>query len=86
MNPATSHSPLSGVIVTGGASGIGLASAEALAAAGRPVAIWDLRAADAARVAHDMTDVNPFEEKEKETTALEQQALAVGLSAQGVQA
>ena len=54
MNPATSHSPLSGVIVTGGASGIGLASAEALAAAGRPVAIWDLRAADAERVAHDI--------------------------------
>lgn len=32
----------SGVIVTGGASGIGLACAEALAAVGRPVALWDL--------------------------------------------
>ena len=30
------------VIVTGGASGIGLASAQALAAVGRPVALWDL--------------------------------------------
>ena len=48
------HSPLSGVIVSGGASGIGLASAEALAAAGRPVAIWDLRAADAERAAGDI--------------------------------
>jgi NAD(P)-dependent dehydrogenase (short-subunit alcohol dehydrogenase family) len=39
------------VIITGGASGIGLASAEALAAAGRAVAIWDLRRADAERAA-----------------------------------
>ena len=43
--------PRTPVIVTGGASGIGLASAEALAAVGRPVAIWDIdkeRAAAAA--------------------------------------
>ncbi|QYU69847.1 SDR family oxidoreductase [Leptolyngbya sp. 15MV] len=31
-----------GVIVTGGASGIGLASARALTEAGRPVALWDI--------------------------------------------
>ncbi len=45
----------SGVIVTGGASGIGLASARALAAVGRPVALWDLQAhkaeAEAAAIA-----------------------------------
>lgn len=44
--------PGTGVVITGGASGIGLASARALAMVGRPVAIWDLhedRAADAAR-------------------------------------
>lgn len=35
-------SPASGVVITGGASGIGLASARALAAVGRPVAIWDI--------------------------------------------
>lgn len=35
-------SPGTGVVVTGGASGIGLASARALAAVGRPVALWDL--------------------------------------------
>ena len=34
--------PSTGVIITGGASGIGLASARALAAVGRPVAIWDI--------------------------------------------
>ncbi len=39
--------PETPVIVTGGASGIGRACAEALADAGRPVAIWDLDAAKA---------------------------------------
>jgi NAD(P)-dependent dehydrogenase (short-subunit alcohol dehydrogenase family) len=34
-------SPASGVVVTGGASGIGRACAAALAEVGRPVAIWD---------------------------------------------
>lgn len=42
--------PNSGVAVTGGASGIGLASARALAAAGRPVALWDINA-EGARIA-----------------------------------
>ena len=37
-----SSSPTTGVIITGGASGIGLASARALAEVGRPVALWDL--------------------------------------------
>ncbi|MXO75121.1 SDR family oxidoreductase [Altererythrobacter aerius] len=39
----TSTGPATGVIVTGGASGIGLASARALAEDGRPVALWDLQ-------------------------------------------
>lgn len=34
--------PNTGVIITGGASGIGFATAQALVAEGRPVAIWDL--------------------------------------------
>ena len=42
------NSPSTGVIITGGASGIGLASARALAAVGRPVALWDI-AGDKAR-------------------------------------
>ena len=36
--------PASGVVVTGAASGIGLATAHALAAVGRPVALWDINA------------------------------------------
>jgi NAD(P)-dependent dehydrogenase (short-subunit alcohol dehydrogenase family) len=36
--------PTSGVVITGGASGIGLATAHAVAQVGRPVAIWDLHA------------------------------------------
>lgn len=35
-------SPATGVVITGGASGLGFASARALAAVGRPVAIWDI--------------------------------------------
>ena len=34
--------PSSGVVISGGASGLGFASARALAAVGRPVALWDL--------------------------------------------
>ena len=41
------NSPSTAVIVTGGASGIGLASAKALAAVGRPVALWDIDGARA---------------------------------------
>lgn len=48
-------SPASGVIITGGASGIGLASAQALAAVGRSVALWDLKAAEAKRRAQEIT-------------------------------
>ena len=42
------------VIVTGGASGIGLASATALAEQGRAVALWDLDADRAAAAAADL--------------------------------
>lgn len=50
-------SPPTAVVITGGASGIGLATAEALAAVGRPVALWDIDGdaaqAAAARIAAD---------------------------------
>jgi len=46
--------PATGIIVTGGASGLGKASAEALAAVGRPVAIWDLDADRSRKVAEEI--------------------------------
>jgi NAD(P)-dependent dehydrogenase (short-subunit alcohol dehydrogenase family) len=55
--------PTTAVVVTGGASGIGRACAEALAEIGRPVAIWDLQAdaaaaaAEAVGLAHDVATV-----------------------------
>src|SRR4249920_2225940 len=55
--------PTSGVVITGGASGIGLATAHAVAAAGRPVALWDLHperateAADAVAAEHGVATV-----------------------------
>jgi len=47
-------SPATGVVLTGGASGLGLASARALAAVGRPVAIWDLYADRARQAAKEI--------------------------------
>lgn len=47
--------PNTPALITGGASGIGYACAQALAAVGRPVAIWDIngdRAAEAAKNIH----------------------------------
>ncbi len=52
-------SPNSAVIVTGGASGLGLASARALAAVGRAVALWDINAAKAAE--HAATIAQQFQ-------------------------
>ncbi|MBU6393017.1 MAG: SDR family oxidoreductase [Sphingomonadales bacterium] len=44
-------SPQTAVVITGGASGIGLATAHALAAVGRAVAIWDINGDDAQEAA-----------------------------------
>jgi NAD(P)-dependent dehydrogenase (short-subunit alcohol dehydrogenase family) len=49
------YGPATGVIVTGGASGIGKATILSLAEAGRPVAAWDLNAEGAAEVAAEAT-------------------------------
>lgn len=43
--------PATPVVITGGASGIGLSSAHALAAVGRPVALWDINASRAEAMA-----------------------------------
>jgi NAD(P)-dependent dehydrogenase (short-subunit alcohol dehydrogenase family) len=48
--------PDTGVIITGGASGLGRATAEALAQAGRPVALWDLDGDAAAAAAAAIGD------------------------------
>jgi NAD(P)-dependent dehydrogenase (short-subunit alcohol dehydrogenase family) len=47
----TANTITTGVVVTGGASGIGKACAEALAAVGRPVAVWDKNGQGAKEVA-----------------------------------
>lgn len=47
MSVSSPAGPLTGVVITGGASGIGLATATALAEAGRPVALWDINEAGA---------------------------------------
>jgi NAD(P)-dependent dehydrogenase (short-subunit alcohol dehydrogenase family) len=52
----TAASPGSAVVVTGGGSGIGQATALALAEAGRAVAIWDRDGASARRVAKACAD------------------------------
>jgi NAD(P)-dependent dehydrogenase (short-subunit alcohol dehydrogenase family) len=48
--------PSTAVVVTGGASGIGAASAAALAAVGRPVAIWDIQDDKAQAVASQLAE------------------------------
>jgi len=48
------NSPPTAVVITGGASGIGRASAQALAAVGRPVAVWDINETAAHRAAAEM--------------------------------
>lgn len=48
--------PATAVVITGGASGIGYACAEALAAIGRPVALWDLDALKSQAMAAALTD------------------------------
>ena len=53
---AINYSPTTGVIITGGGSGIGKATAFALAEAGRPVAVWDVNAEAATSVASDVRE------------------------------
>ncbi|MFN3424117.1 MAG: SDR family NAD(P)-dependent oxidoreductase [Novosphingobium meiothermophilum] len=46
--------PGTGVVITGGASGIGLAAAHALAEVARPVALWDINAEGAVSAAQEI--------------------------------
>ena len=79
--------PESGVVITGGASGIGLATAHAVAEVGRPVAVWDLHqdrasaAADAVAAAHGVKTVGmAVDVRETDTLqdAAEETASSVG--------
>ena len=56
--PSLQLTPATGVVVTGGASGIGRASAAALAEVGRPVALWDLQADAAADAAAELASAH----------------------------
>jgi NAD(P)-dependent dehydrogenase (short-subunit alcohol dehydrogenase family) len=56
MTGSIPYAPLTGVIITGGGSGIGAATMHALAEAGRPVAAWDLNGDNAVRVAKEVSD------------------------------
>lgn len=49
-------SPSTGVVITGGASGLGFATGRALAAVGRPIAIWDLHLETAEKRARELVD------------------------------
>ena len=53
---AIDFGPTTGVIITGGASGIGRASALMLAEAGRPVALWDINGEGAEAEARDIEE------------------------------
>jgi NAD(P)-dependent dehydrogenase (short-subunit alcohol dehydrogenase family) len=56
MTGSIPYAPLTGVIITGGGSGIGAATMHALAEAGRPVAAWDLNGDNAVRVAREVSE------------------------------
>lgn len=52
------HSPQTPIIITGACSGIGLACAQALAEAGRPLALWDLDESSAKELASKLSDAH----------------------------
>jgi len=74
-------SPATGVLVTGGASGLGLASARALAAVGRPVALWDLHAERAQQAAKEIAAESGVRTFAAGVDVRDPKAIAAGLAA-----
>jgi NAD(P)-dependent dehydrogenase (short-subunit alcohol dehydrogenase family) len=74
-------SPATGVLVTGGASGLGLASARALAAVGRPVALWDLQAERAQQAAKELAAESGVRTFAAGVDVRDPKAIAVALAA-----
>jgi NAD(P)-dependent dehydrogenase (short-subunit alcohol dehydrogenase family) len=73
--------PSTPVAVTGGASGIGAACCLALAAVGRPVAVWDLDAGGAERVAGRCRDEHRVAAHPRSVDVVDDEAVAGAVTA-----
>ncbi len=73
---STLGEPATGVVVSGGASGIGRATCLALAEVGRPVAVWDLNGEGALQTATRCAELHAVEVDVRDAAAIEAAAAA----------